>query len=90
VRRRAVAALAVATAAAVTAALAASPGARSAVLDWLDTIPGVHIERSSTLPGVPFNFVPAYGERVTLDEARRRVDYRIRLPRWGPGARRRG
>lgn len=81
VRRRAVVALAVAAAAAVTMTLIASPGGRSAVLDWLDSIPGIHIERSSTLPAIPFNFAPAYGERVTLDEARRRVDYPIRLPR---------
>src|SRR6266511_2240757 len=36
--------------------------------------------RASKLPAVPFNFVPAYGERLSLEEARRRVDYPIRLP----------
>ncbi len=79
-RRRILLASAAAATAALAATLAASPGARSAVVDFLDSIPGVHIERASKLPAVPFNFVPAYGERLSLEEARRRVDYPIRLP----------
>jgi hypothetical protein len=80
-RRRITVAAITAAIVTVGAVLAASPGARSAVLDWLDSIPGVHVERSSRPPQVGFNFVPEYGERVTLDEARRRVDFRISLPR---------
>jgi hypothetical protein len=79
--RRVVVAAAAAAIVAVGAVLAASPGARSAVVDWLDSIPGVHIERSSKPPAVRFNFTPTYGDRVSLEEARYRVDFPIRLPR---------
>lgn len=80
-RRRRILAVALAAAALVAATLAVSPRARSAVLDLLDSIPGVHIERSSRLPAVRFNYGPPFGERVTLETARRLVDYPIQLPR---------
>jgi hypothetical protein len=80
-RRRITLALTAATTAVAAAILALSPGARSAVVDWLDSVPGVHIERSSKPPEVRYNVVPTYGDRVSLEEARGRVDFRIRLPR---------
>jgi hypothetical protein len=80
-RRRVVLAAVAVASVTVGAVLAASPGARSAAVDWLDSIPGIHIERSSKPPQAGFNVVPAYGDRVTLDEARRRVDFPIDLPR---------
>lgn len=73
-------ALAAAVLAAVCAAvLAASPDARSRVLDWL-RIGGVEIRRTSELPEVPMRVEPFFGERVTLKEARRRVDFPVLLP----------
>jgi hypothetical protein len=65
----------------VAAALAASPGARSAIRDWLG-LGGVEIVRVDDLPAVePRDIPPFLGERVPLDEARRRVDFAIAWPR---------
>ena len=61
------AALLVATACAL---LAASPGARSGVLDLLDRVPGIEIERRSALPTVPYRQFPAWGTRVSLERAK--------------------
>jgi hypothetical protein len=73
-------ALAVAVLAAVCAAvLAASPDARSRVLDWL-RIGGVEIRRADDLPEVPLRAEPVFGELVTLEEARRRVDFPVLVP----------
>jgi hypothetical protein len=55
--------------AAACALLAASPGARSAVLDVLDRVPGIEIERRSALPTVPYRQFPAWGTRVSLERA---------------------
>jgi hypothetical protein len=61
------------------AVLAASPGARSTVLDWL-RIGAVEIRRTDELPKVPLRAEPVFGERVTLDEARRRVEFPVLVP----------
>jgi hypothetical protein len=75
-----VAAAALAVTVAAAAVLAASPRARSAVLDWLG-IGGVRIVRVDELPPVPLRGEPYYGERVSLAEAGRRVDFDVHLPR---------
>jgi hypothetical protein len=77
--RLAVVAVAV-LAATIAGVLAFSSGARSAVLDWLDAIPGVRISRvshlpeSSLLPGVEF------GRPVSLQTAQRLAGFPVRLP----------
>jgi hypothetical protein len=75
-RRVLVAALAVL--ALLGAVLAASPRARSAVLDWLG-IGGVQIVEVDELPVVPVREQPVLGERVSLAEARRRVAFAVQL-----------
>lgn len=55
--------------AASCALVAASPGARSAVLDLLDRVPGIEIERASGLPAAPYRQFPAWGMRVSLERA---------------------
>lgn len=78
-RWRALALAAAVLAAVVAAVLAASPDARSRVLDWL-RIGGVEIRRTEELPDVPLRAEPVFGERVSLEEARRRVDFPVLLP----------
>jgi hypothetical protein len=68
VRRPLVIATAV-LAAAACALLAISPGARSAVLDVLDRVPGIEIERTSELPTVAYRQFPAWGTQVSLARA---------------------
>jgi sugar lactone lactonase YvrE len=62
------------------AVLALSPGARSAVADLLDRIPGIHIERGISLPKVGYNNPPYYGTEVSIDEARARFRRPLRFP----------
>lgn len=78
-RWRALALAAAVLAAVVAAVLAVSPDARSRVLDWL-RIGGVEIRRTDDLPPVPLRAEPDFGEPVTLEEARRRVDFSVLLP----------
>src|SRR6187431_2966374 len=52
--------------------LALSPGARSAVADLFDRIPGIHIERQISLPVSRFNDPPYYGRPLELEAARER------------------
>jgi hypothetical protein len=78
-RWRALALAAAVLAAVVAAVLAVSPDARSRVLDWL-RIGGVEIRRTDDLPPVPLRAEPDFGEPVTLEEARRRVDFPVLLP----------
>jgi hypothetical protein len=79
-RRARTIALAFAAAAALAGGvLAASPGARSAVLD-LFGVGGVRIERVGELPQIPVREQPFFGERVSLAEAERRAGFRARLP----------
>lgn len=78
-RRRALAVALAALVAVAAAVLAASPDARSRVLDWL-RLGGVEIRRTEELPRVPLRDRPVFGERVTLEEARRRVDFPVLLP----------
>jgi hypothetical protein len=67
-------------AAALAAVLAFSSGARGAMLDWLDAIPGVHIERVERLPRS--RLVPSFdfGRPVSLAAARRNAGFAVRLP----------
>ncbi len=46
----------------------------------LELVPGVRIERVERLPEVPFATPPSYGERSTLEEARRAVSFQLVLP----------
>jgi hypothetical protein len=67
--------------AACAAVLAASPGARSALADWLDFLPGVRVERVDELPSMPLAaWTGVYGERVTLAEAEREAPFPVLLP----------
>ena len=56
--------------AAACAILAGSPGARSAVLDLLDRVPGIEIERTSEPPTAPYRQFPAWGTQVSLERAK--------------------
>jgi hypothetical protein len=79
--RRPLLALAAGLLVAAAAVLALSSGARSAVLDWLDAIPGVRIHRVERLP--ESRLLPtagAFGRSVSLEQARRRAGFTVRLP----------
>lgn len=65
---------------AVAAVLAFSSGARSAVLDWLDAIPGVRIERTEKLPESRLMPAVDFGSPVSLETARRRAGFPVLLP----------
>jgi hypothetical protein len=65
---------------------AASPGARDAVLDFFG-IDGASVERVPTLPDAPPPTTAPIGDRVSLDEARRRAGFEIIVPRNEPPAR---
>jgi hypothetical protein len=92
-RLRIAMAFAVVLAALAGAILALSPGARSAIVDLLDRIPGIEIERVAELPDAPYRSTPDYGVEVSLDEAERHFGRPLLLPRllgtpdrfyWGP------
>jgi hypothetical protein len=78
-RWRALALAAAVLVAVLAAVLAVSPDARSRVLDWL-RIGGVEIRRTDEIPLVRLRAEPDFGEPVTLEEARRRVDFPVLLP----------
>jgi hypothetical protein len=79
-RGRLVLALA-AVVAAFGAVLAVSPGARGALTDWLDFLPGVRVERVDELPTMPLaSWTGVYGEKVTPAEAERQAPFEILLP----------
>jgi hypothetical protein len=80
-RRRVALALALVVAAVTGAVLALSPGARSAVTDLLDRIPGLEIERRADLPDIPYRTRPSYGLEVSLEGARLRFGRSLALPR---------
>ena len=67
--------------AAVAAVLTFSSGARSAVLDWLDAIPGVKIARVSSLPKSRLLPGVEFGRPVSLETARRLAGFRVALPK---------
>jgi hypothetical protein len=77
-RRTAVAVVVALVAAA--AAIALTPAARSAFLDWIDAIPGVRIARVEKLPQSELLPDFDFGRPVTLEEARRAASFPIRLP----------
>ena len=77
--RRAVA-LALVVLLAVVAAVMAVPSARTAVLEWLG-LRGVSIVRVPETRTVPPGGNLALGAEVTLAEARRNAEFRVRLPR---------
>ena len=72
---------AVVLAALAGAVLALSPGARSGVVDLLDRIPGIEIERADALPAVPYRSAPDYGAEVSLEAAEQRLGRPLSLPR---------
>lgn len=81
--RRSVLAVAAALTVVVTAALLASPAAREAVAGWLG-LPGARIELTPSPPVAPTRTLGEglrLGERVTIAEARKRVDFHVLLPR---------
>jgi hypothetical protein len=80
-RRRLVLAFTLAVAALAGTVLALSPGARSAVVDLLDRIPGLEIERRAELPDVPYRTHPSYGLEVSLEDAKLRFARPLELPR---------
>ena len=77
-RRRALV-IALAMLVAAFAAVMAVPQARTAVLEWLG-LRGVRIERVPEPPKAPPGAELALGERVTLEEARRRAGFPVRVP----------
>ena len=74
-------AFAVALAVVAGAVLALSPGARSGLVDLLDRVPGIQIERSVSLPEVPYGQAPFYGIEMPLDEAQGHFGRPLRLPK---------
>jgi hypothetical protein len=74
-------AFAVALALVAGAVLALSPGARSGLVDLLDRVPGIQIERSVSLPEVPYGQAPFYGIEMPLDEAQGHFGRPLRLPK---------
>ena len=61
------------------AAVMAVPQARTAILEWLG-LRGVKIERVPTQPTAPVEAELGLGDRVALDEARRRAAYDVLVP----------
>jgi hypothetical protein len=67
--------------AAFAAALAVSAGARGALADWLEFLPGVRVERVDELPTMPLaQWTDIYGEQVTLAVAERQAPFDILVP----------
>jgi hypothetical protein len=83
-RQRRVGRLVVAFAAVVAAfaaVLAVSAGARGALADWLEFLPGVRVERVDELPTMPLaQWTDIYGEQVTLAVAERQAPFDILVP----------
>jgi hypothetical protein len=77
--RRAILIVAIAVLA-VTLTAIFSPGAWSALREWFDFIPGVRIERVEKLPSSSRLRAFDLGREVSLDEARRRARFGLRLP----------
>jgi hypothetical protein len=80
-RRRLALAGALVAAALAASVLALSPGARSAIGDLLDLVPGISIERVEQLPLTFHTAEPQYGAEVGFEEAERRFGRPLRLPR---------
>jgi hypothetical protein len=67
--------------AAFAAVLAVSAGARGALADWLEFLPGVRVERVDELPTMPLaQWTDIYGEQVTLAVAERQAPFDILVP----------
>jgi hypothetical protein len=65
----------------IAGVLALSPGARSALRDLLDRVPGISIERAATLPERGYRSTPYYGAPIDdVDHARRLYGRPLRLP----------
>ncbi len=69
-----------ATLALAALAALATPGVRAAVLRFFH-IGGVRVERVEHLPAVPLSTPLQLGQRVPLQDAQRRVDFRVREPK---------
>jgi hypothetical protein len=72
-------AIALAVLAVAVGAVLAVPPARTAILDWFG-FGGVEIRRVTELPEVPADGRLVLGERVSLEEARRRAQHPVLLP----------
>jgi hypothetical protein len=77
--RRLAVALVVA-AAALGGTLALSSGARGALADLLDVVPGVRLERTEELPSMAVADWFAYGEQISVERAERLPSFEVRLP----------
>jgi hypothetical protein len=75
-----VALVAAAALATVAGVLVLSSGARSAVLDLLDRVPGIEIERAPELPEVDVRALPEYGTEVPLSRAQELFGRPLLLP----------
>jgi hypothetical protein len=82
-RRRALAVAFAILAVGVGAVMAVEP-ARTAVLEWLG-IKGVTVVRVDKLPEVPLTNEVGLGDRVTLEEARRRAPWLVQPTAGDPG-----
>lgn len=71
--------LAFAVLAVAVGAVMAVPQARTAILEWLG-LRGVTIERVPTTPTAPADAELGLGDRVTLEEARRRAGFAVLVP----------
>jgi hypothetical protein len=79
--RRARRALVVAVAGAVVlAAAVAAPPTRSGLVDFVDLLPGVRVERVDELPEAGYRLPPDYGTPVSLGEAARRTGMTLVVP----------
>jgi len=79
-RRRSWALAAVALLLTALGATLAVPSARTALFEWLG-IGGVSVTRVETAPTAPLEADLGLGERVSLDQARERVEFPLALPR---------
>jgi len=77
--RRLAVALVVA-AAALGSTLALSSGARGALADLLDVVPGIRLERTEDLPAMAVSDWFAYGERISVERAERLPAFEVLLP----------
>lgn len=67
-------------AAALGGTLALSSGARGALMDILDVVPGVRLERTADLPEMAVSDWFAYGEPISVERAEQLPPFDVRLP----------
>ena len=72
--------LALVAVAVIAGVLTLSPSARSAILDLLDRVPGISIERAAELPTREYRSTPHYGAPIDLADVPRLYGRPLRLP----------